>query len=294
MAAAIEEERQEIDPVFKQIVEDEFAPYQVTCQTQYEVGRLPRTIDALITIGDEVALQKIRTETPFSYFLKDNQLEFKGRGDRLTKQGYHTIRGRTEFLLREKRISPFDLTVTIISAGKPKTVFAYAAALKRPFVAMTQKGYYWCDEYPPLYLIVINELPIVPQNYPLLVFAGSEQKFREFLEEVIATGEYTYIRYAYEVRPQVTKEVLTMAGVASRLSRKDLEFMAEDIGPEMIAVMNPEDMVKGMNAEKRQALLAQMLATVNAEELISGISPEQRKRLFELVLKTLAADLTDE
>ena len=37
MAAEIAEERQEIDPVFKQMVEDEFAPYPVTCQTQYEV-----------------------------------------------------------------------------------------------------------------------------------------------------------------------------------------------------------------------------------------------------------------
>lgn len=143
-------------------------------------------------------------------------------------------------------------------------------------------------------MIVVNELPIVPKHYPLLLFAASEQKFREFLEQVITVGEYTYIRYAYEVRPHVTKEVLTMAGVASRLSRKDLEFMAEDIGPEIIAVMNAEKLLKGLNTEKGQALLSQMLATGIFEEWINGISPDHQKRLFELVLKRLAADLTDE
>jgi hypothetical protein len=292
------EERQEIDPVFKQIVEDAFAAYKVTCQTQYEVGRLPRTIDALVTIEDQAEQQKIRTETLFFYFLKHNQLEFKGHTGahwaRLTKKGYHTIRGRMEFLLREKAVSPFDTTVTIISAGRPRTVLTYANDLKRPFVAMAQKGYYKSDEYPPIYLIVVNELPIVPKHYPLLLFAASEQKFREFLEQVITVGEYTYVRYAYEVRPHVTKEVLTMAGVTSRLSRKDLEFMAEDIGPEIIAVMDAEKLLKGLNAEKGPALLSQVLATGIFEEWINGISPDHQKRLFELVLKRLAADLTDE
>lgn len=140
MVAEAAEERQEIDPVFKQIVEEAFAAYKVTCQTQYEVGRLPRTIDALVTIEDETERQKIRAETLFFYFLKHNQLEFKGHHDRLTKTGYHTIRRRMEFLLREKAVSPFDMTVTIISAGRPRTVLTYAGELKRPFVAMAQKG----------------------------------------------------------------------------------------------------------------------------------------------------------
>jgi hypothetical protein len=85
-----------------------------------------------------------------------------------------------------------------------------------------------------------------------------------------------------------------MAGVASRLSRKDLEFMAEDIGPDIIAVMNAKTLLKGLNTEKQQELFSQMLATGNFENLIDGINPDQQKRLFELVLKRLAAGLTEE
>lgn len=165
MSEKTEEERQAIDPVFKQIVEEEFAAYKANCQTEYEVSRLPRTIDAFITVEDEAERQKIRIETPFFYLLKDSQIEFKGHGDRLTQEGYAKIRGRMEFLLSGKKVSPATLTVTVVSAGKPRAVFTYAKdERKQPFVATDEKGYYKTDEQPPIYLIVINELPIIPKN----------------------------------------------------------------------------------------------------------------------------------
>lgn len=149
-----------------------------------------------------------------------------------------------------KQVSPVTMVVTIICAGKPRTVFTYARKERgRPFVATAEKGYYKTKEQPPIYLIVINELPIVPKNYPLLIFAPSQQKFRDFLQQMITEGKSSYIRYAYEVRPQVTKEVLTMAGISSRLSRKDLEFMAEDIGRDLVAVMDLKDVMQAMEPQ---------------------------------------------
>jgi hypothetical protein len=319
-----QEESQAIDPVFKQIVEEEFAAYQARCQTEYEVGRLPRTIDALITIEDEAERLKIRTETPFFYLLKDNQLEFKGRRDPLTPKAYSKIRGRMEFLLSGKAMSPETTTVTIISAGKPRSVFTYAKdKRKQPFVATAEKGYYKTEEQPLIYLIVVNELPVMPKNYPLLLFASDQRKFRKFLQQMIVEGQRTYIRYAYEVRPQVTKEVLTMAGISARISRKDLEFMASDIGRELVAVMNPKDVLSAMNpkdvlsamnpkdvlsamnpkdvlegldTEKQKKLIAllspsDLLSGISMEEFLQGINAEQRKALFESVLKMLASDL---
>lgn len=96
-----------------------------------------------------------------------------------------------------------------------------------------------------------------------------------------------------------------MAGTSSRLSRKELKFIVDDIGAEIIPLLEPEDVVKGMNAQKRKKLvslfdpedvLAAMsvedrLSGINSEELLKGITPEQRKMLFELVLKQLASDL---
>ena len=85
-----------------------------------------------------------------------------------------------------------------------------------------------------------------------------------------------------------------MSGVASRLSRKELEFMAGDIGPGLVPFLNPEDVVKGMNAEKRQVLLSEILDAANMEEVVNKMSPVHRKRLLELALKLVAADLNDD
>ena len=327
MAAEGSEERQAIDPVFKQMMEEEFSSYDANCQTEYEVSRLPRTIDAFVTVADEAERRKIQTETPFFYLAKASQFEFKGRGDRLNQHGYARIRGRMEFLLSEKELAPTRMTVTIICAGKPHTVFIHARdERQQPFLETAEKGYYKTDEQPPIYLIVINELPIIPKNYPLLIFASNTQKFREVLAQMIVEGERTYIRYAYEVRPQLTKEVLTMAGVTSRLSRKDLKFMADDIGRELVAFMNPkdllevinpkdvlevmdpkdilevmdpEDLLAGMDAEKQRDLLALLspaarLADMSIEELLKGISPEKQKALLDFLLKTPSTPTTDE
>lgn len=99
-----------------------------------------------------------------------------------------------------------------------------------------------------------------------------------------------------------------MAGISSRLSRKDLEFMAEDIGRDLVAVMDPkdvmevmdpQDVVEGMNDEKQRQLLAlfspeERLADMSVEELLKGISPETQKALLDFLLKSDAPPILAE
>ena len=170
--------------------------------------------------------------------------------------------------------------------------FTYAKdERKHPFVPTDEKGYYKTEEQPPIYLIVVNELPIISKNYPLLVFASNQRKFRAFLEQMIVEGERTYIRYAYEVRPQVTKEILSMAGITTALSREDLEFMAGDIGPELAPFLKAEDLLKGMEPEEQRKLLVSLLSLDDLlsgkaiENLLNEMNPKNRKRLFELLVR---------
>lgn len=141
-------QRHLIDPIFKQVLTEELTPLTTALQTEVEVSRLPRTIDALVTLATDEELQRVRTETPFFYFLKQNQVEFKGREDSLTIAGYHLIGGRTQLYLGEQDVSPQAMTVTIICAGKPRTVLAYARNFQ-PFHA-TETGYYKNDAHPPI------------------------------------------------------------------------------------------------------------------------------------------------
>jgi len=60
-----------------------------------------------------------------------------------------------------------------------------------------------------------------------------------------------------------------MAGISATLSREDLEFMADDIGRELMAFLPLEERMAG----------------ASAEELLTVLTPEKRKRLLELLLK---------
>ena len=274
-----EEQRRQIDPIFKQVLTDELLTFTTTMQTEVEVSRLPRTIDALVTLTKADERLRVRTETPFFYFLRRNQVEFKGREDPLTIAGLHLISGRTQLYLGEQDVTLQEMTVTVICAGKPRTVLAYTQTFQP--LRRIEAGYYKNEAHPPIYLIVVNELPIIAKNYALLLFASSERKFRQFLEQVVTEGNTRYIRYAYEVRPQITREVLTMAGISTTISRKDLEFMAEDIGPELVAIMSPEEVAASLEPEKQKKLLALLTQKLNAKE---------RKLLLDLLLREQATD----
>lgn len=296
MTEKSKEPHHQVDPVFKQVLVDELTPLTKALQTEVEVSRLPRTIDALVTLATTAELQSVQAETPFFYFLGYNQVEFKGREDPLTVAGYHLINGRTQLYVGEQDVALHAMTVTIICAAKPRTVLTHAKSFQ-PF-GQVAAGYYKNEAHPPIYLIVLNELPILPKNYPLLLFVSSDRKFRQFLKKLIVEGNTKYLRYAYQVRPQMTREVLTMAGISTSISRKDLEFMAGDIGPDLVPFLQPEDLLKGMDAEKQRRLLSllsveERLSGISTEELIKGIRPEQRKALFELLLKMLVAGLEE-
>jgi len=67
-------EREEIDPVFKDVLTFCFGQFNVLIQTRSvapqwrQVSRLPRTMDALVIIEHTDYLLKVRLETPFGYF----------------------------------------------------------------------------------------------------------------------------------------------------------------------------------------------------------------------------------
>ena len=171
-----------------------FGQFNIIIQTQVEVSRLPRTMDVLIVIEQTDSLLKIRLETPLGYFRIHNQIEFKGKNDPLTIHGYHLILGRAHLYLGEKEISASEMTVTIISARKPINVLRHCQDdVKWEEIG---EGHYVSSDILPVHLIVINELPMESKNYPLLLFASSKKKFRQFLEQIITEDNSAYIYYA--------------------------------------------------------------------------------------------------
>ena len=284
-------EREEIDPVFKGVLIFWFGPFNVLIQTQVEVSHLPRTMDVLVIIERTAYLLKVQLETPFGYFRVHNQIEFKGKNDPLTIHDYHLIRGHAHLYLGEKELSASEMTVTIISARKPINVLRHCPDdVRWEEVAV---GHYVSTDILPVHLIVINELPIEPKNYPLLLFASSKKKFRQFLGRIVKEDNSAYIYYAYRIDPELTKEVLDMAG-KSRSYRKNLDFIAKDIGKdlipflskeEMLKQMTPEDIVGAVTLEKlaRAMTLEERLRGLDAEDILHGLDSETREKLKQLL-----------
>ncbi|MFZ4659880.1 MAG: hypothetical protein ACOYNY_22920 [Caldilineaceae bacterium] len=108
-----------------------------------------------------------------------------------------------------------------------------------------------------------------------------------------------------------------MAGKARSLPRKDLEFMANDIGPELVELMEPQDLIKNMNPKKQKRLLSlftpkerladltpeqrlanltpeERLADLTPEEILKGMSPEKQKAFLDSLQKIYPAAAIDE
>jgi hypothetical protein len=120
--------RDEIDPIFKFVMTFGFGQLNIPLQTQVEVSRLPRTMDALAVLKRKAEREKVKDNTPFYYFRVYNQIEFKGKNDRLTIAGLRLILGRANLYMGENKIPVSKMTVTIICARKPRQVLLHSQA----------------------------------------------------------------------------------------------------------------------------------------------------------------------
>jgi hypothetical protein len=265
-------ERAEIDPVFKEVMTFNFRQLSLPIETQVEVSRLPRTMDALVLLPKAEDREKVRKETAFDYFRVHNQLEYKGKEDRLTRNGYHLIIGRSHLYLGEKKISTSEMTVTIISSRKPRQVLHHSTADVR--WEAVGFGHYKSTDLLPVHLFVCDELEMVPKNYPLLLFAASKEKFRQFVEKIVSEDNTIYIYYASRVEPEITKEVLKMSGKQS-LYEKNLRRIAESMGEDLIPFLS-EEVLKRIPPEKR-------VRSLTAKDIVRSLSPETKEELLQLL-----------
>ncbi len=270
-------ERREIDPILKEVLTISFGELGIPIQTQVEVSRLPRTMDVLVVAEQSGDLERIWRGTAFDFFRVHNSIEFKGKNDPLTIFDYHLILGRAHLYLGERKIFGSEMTVTIVSARKPITVLRQRQNdVKWEEIGV---GHYVSTDLLPVHLLVCNELPLEPKYYPLLLFAASQEQFRRFILRLIEEENATYIEYASRTNPELTKEVLRMAGKQS-LYDKQLERMAKTFGPDLIAFLDEDKLLEQMPPEVR-------VRGLTPEERLSGLTLEERLSGLNLDAETL-------
>lgn len=128
-----------------------------------------------------------------------------------------------------------------------------------------------------------NELELAPKNYPLLLFATSKEKFRQFVERIVGEADITYIYYASRIEPELTKEILDMAGKQS-LYEKQLQRIVDSMGTDLLKKMTPEERMDGLTVSERvQGLTVdERLAGLSQDDLQS-LDPDVKMALLRLL-----------
>ena len=115
------------------------------------------------------------------------------------------------------------------------------------------------------------------------------QSLVDYIEEIVKSGQVEYIPYAYRIHPKLTQEVLTMSDKYAR----NLEYIAQNMGQDLLPYISSEDRVRGLpledrihdlSDEDRQALLNRLLDDPE------GLTPAQRLLGFKQQLQGLSPE----
>ena len=243
------------DALFKEIFTHFFRQMNLQTKTQQEVSRQPLTIDAIVFCQDESDMQKLQA-TAFFFFRFHNMLEFKSSVDRLTIPGYHRILARARLYLSENpKLSLDDITLCIISSGKPRVVMSRIPQITFKRV---EKGHYVADELIPTHIYVLSELPVEERYYPLLLFSSGKKR-REFLREIAEKNKLEYIRFAILLYPGEVEEVYTMRRKDYPTIEENVQALIRMYGAQtFLKYLTPEEIIQNLNVEQRKQLIQQL------------------------------------
>ena len=254
------------DPIFKQTLIDVLSREGVEVETEVEVGRLPRTIDGIVTVKDEAVLPTLAAETPFAWFGRHNIIAFKGANDPLDQHDFHLVMSRTCLSLAEKRVDASHATLTIICGRTPRKEMArYRQEWE---LIEVSEGVFQIGRYPPLiYLVVINELPVHDPRYDMLhSFTSQRRHFHEFILEAFGSGRYEVVNIAALVRPSwiqelmmISTEMIPQENLDILLKWIERDFLHQIPADKRMAGLPLEQRLAGLNAEERAALLRLLL-----------------------------------
>jgi hypothetical protein len=261
------------DAVYKQILQRFFQKRGISITTEVEVGRLPRTIDIAIVCSQEES-QRLALASPFTFFAQYNLLEFKSSSDPLTSAEYKHIIARAYLYMAEVGIDNLSrLTVCAVTAGKPiKTLTQLPELVK--FSNVSQALYK--SEYFPFYVLVIAELAIEEQNYPLLLFSKGRKR-KAFLKELVRKRAMEYLRLAYQLYPEDVTEVFSMSKDYPTLE-ENIQFIIKDLGLErLLKHTHPQEIAQAIPTEQKETVLRLLLEQIGSEK-VESILPNDGKR----------------
>jgi len=159
------------------------------------------------------------------------------------------------------------LTVCAVTSGKPVKVLSKVHKLVQ--FSPVVEALYKSDDKLPFYVLVVAELAIEEQNYPLLLFSKGKKR-KASLKELARKGAKEYLSLAYELYPHDVMEVFSMSKDFPTLE-ENIQFIIKDLGVEKIlAAMQPQEIAQAVDA-KQWTQIAQAIPDEQEDALLRAL-----------------------
>ena len=290
---------QDYDSAYKAFFERLFQKWNIPIETQVEVSRRAKSIDAVIRC--EMEHQKRLKDTAFWFFKRINSLELKSPEDALNLADYMNIVSRAYGLLAKQKDEaeqlPTNATITIVCSVRPDKILDDLKTELR-FSSTSEPGVYLRKQEIERRIVVATELDVIEKNYPLLILAKG-RKLLEFFEEVVKKGLTEYLEIIFQVGVSIDPETLT-EGVR-RMKKWSPEFRANleralenlfEFSPESIERIAP--FRRALEEERNARQEERKNAEREALNAILQVKREDLCLLLESKFGTLSEELVSE
>jgi hypothetical protein len=241
-----------------EILRDQLTPLGCRLSAPLAIGEQPPEIDAVVDSPQAFPHQEGTLWLLVNLFRAHNVLEIKSVAESFNEGKLYKLCGYTNLYLWQEGHRETETAAIALVTHVPREV------LKRfPWKKLAQ-GFYQMERGVLYSVVAINELPVRPEYYPLLMLA-SGQKREEFLEAILRSGERYYLGYALVVNRE---EVFNMANKIGVLPMWTLEESVMnliehgDLDPD---VLMQQIIRKGGESEK-EALVRELLAELGVDD----------------------------
>jgi hypothetical protein len=263
------------DAVLKEVLVLLCGQAGVPVVTEYEVSRLPRTIDG-VTVLDEAARAWFAENTPLDFLAVHVILEGKSEKARLTPDELKYVVGRAYFYTGQAHVDDLrQVTVCVITAGPPWKVLKHSRELVE--FDLIRPGLWRARMKLPFYVLVASHLEVEPKNYPFLLFATGKKR-KEFLRALVQEAGSVYLSLALELYPHEVAEEMLMSRKKQEEWTKEqaLAYMIEQMGPERTLPDVAARILAAQSPEAQSRLIKALIERLGPEKFAAQLQAWQQ------------------
>ncbi|MEW6609090.1 MAG: hypothetical protein AB1414_16875 [bacterium] len=278
-------------PYFSNILKYLLEPKGFTVETEVEVGKMPLRIDiVVIRKGKDADVKSL--PLVFQSFTDYNVIEYKSPGDRFTGNDFDRLFAYVLlFKIKEGIQWRRQINVYAFISGGIKGIESYIRRNGHE-LAMIKDGFYFADFGFNFYLIQLDKLEMINENYGLILFTSGD-KIKELVKEIgskgdsvskldllelFETGLYLHPEeFKEEVklmpqtladRPDIIGELADIVGVDKFIQGIGKERLLRSLGEEEVKLM-PKTLAD------RPDIMRELVDIVGIDKFVEGIGEEK-------------------